>query len=104
VEEETLKLPEAANRAVWLRLQELKESKAVSHVTFAEIYGREKGIKEGIKDSLREALLAKFPQEGAALAEQFKDEQDVERLKSLHRHAVLAQSPDDFRLRVSSPS
>jgi hypothetical protein len=76
----------------------------VSHVTFAEIYGREKGIKEGIKESLREALVAKFPQEGPALAEQFKDEQDVERLKSLHRHAVLAQSPDDFRSRASSSS
>jgi hypothetical protein len=98
-----LKLPADANRAVWLRLQELKESKTVSHVTFAEIYGREKGIKEGIKDSLREALVAKFPQEGPALVEEFKDEQDVERLKALHRHAVLAESPDDFRARASSP-
>jgi hypothetical protein len=72
----------------------------MSHVTFAEIYGREKGIKE----MLREALVAKFPQEGPALAEEFKDEQDVERLESLHRAAVLAQSPDDFRSRASSPA
>jgi hypothetical protein len=99
-----MKLPEDANRAVWLRLQELKEPKPVSHVTFAEIYGREKGIKEGIKDSLREALVAKFPQEGPVLAEECKDEQDVERLKALLRHAVLAQSPDDFRSRASSAS
>jgi hypothetical protein len=99
-----MKLPEAANRAVWLRLEALKEPKAMSHVTFAEIYGREKGLKEGLRDSLREALLARFPQEGAELAAEFKDEQDVERLKSLHRAAVLAQSPDDFRSRVSSPS
>jgi hypothetical protein len=95
-----VKLPEAANRVVWQRLQELKESKTVSHVTFAESYGREKGIKE----SLREVLLVKFPQEGAALAEEFKDEHDVQRLKSLHRLAVLAQSPDDFRSRASSPA
>ena len=80
----------------------------MSHVTFAEIYGREKGIKEGIKegikDSFREALVAKFPQEGSALAAEFQDEQDLERLKSLHRAAALAQSIDDFRLRISSLS
>lgn len=99
-----MKLPEDANRAVWLRLEELKEPKPMSHVTFAEKYYGEKGIKEGIKDSLREALVAKFPQEGQALAAEFKDEQDVERLKSLIRAAVLALSPEDFRSRVSSPS
>jgi hypothetical protein len=95
-----LKLPEEVNRAVWLRLQELKEVKAVSYVTFAEIYGREKGIRE----SLREALMVKFPQEGAALAAEFEGEQNVDRLKALHRAAVLAQSPDDFRSRASSLS
>ncbi len=99
-----MKLPEAPNRAVWLRLQELKEPNPVSHVTFAEIYGREQGIKEGIKESLREALEAKFSQEGTALAARFEGEQNVERLKSLLRAAVLAQSPDDFRSRASSPS
>jgi hypothetical protein len=99
-----LKLPEDANRAVWKRLEALKEPKTMSHVTFAENYGHEKGLKEGLREGLKEVLVAKFPQEGAALAEQVKDEQDVERLKSLHRQAVLAQSPDDFRLRVSSPS
>src|SRR5262249_20116958 len=31
-----LKLPEDANRAVWLRLEQLKEPKPMSHVTFAE--------------------------------------------------------------------
>ena len=77
-----MKLPEDANRAVWLRLEQLKEPRPMSHVTFAEIYGREKGLKEGLRESLREALLAKFPQEGAALAAEFKDEQDVERLKT----------------------
>jgi hypothetical protein len=97
-----LKLPEEANRAVWLRLQELKEPKPMSHVTFAEIYGREKGIKEGIKESLREALEAKFPQEGPTLAAEFKDEQDLDRLKYLLRQAVLAQSPEDFRSRAST--
>jgi hypothetical protein len=95
-----LKLPEDANRTVWLRLEELKESKTMSHVTFAETYGREKGIRE----SLREALVAKFPQDGSALAAEFQEEQNVERLKALLRLAVLAQSPDDFRSRVSSIS
>jgi hypothetical protein len=95
-----MKLPEVANRAVWLRLEELKEPNPMSHVTFAEIYGREKGVRE----SLREALVVKFPQEGQALAAEFAGEQDVERLKSLLRAAVLAQSPDDFRSRASSPS
>ena len=80
----------------------------MSHVTFAEIYGREKGLKEGLKEglreSLREALQAKFPQEGLALAAEFKDEQNLERLKSLLRLAVLAQSSDDFRARASSLS
>src|SRR5438270_921956 len=93
----------SSSRYQTARLEELKEPKSMSHVTFAEIYGREKGIKEGIRDSLREALVAKFPQEGPALAAEFKDEQDVERLKSLVRAAVLAQSPDDFRSRASSP-
>ncbi len=96
-----MKLPEAPNRAVWLRLQELKEINPVPHVTFAEIYGREMGIKESLRS---EALEAKFPQEGTALAAQFEGEQNVERLKSLHRAAVLAQSPDDFRSRASTPS
>jgi hypothetical protein len=73
---------------------------AVSHVTFAEIIGREKGIRE----SLREALVAKFPQEGPALAAEFESEQNVERLKGLLRAAVLAQSPEDFRASISSPS
>ncbi len=99
-----MKLPEEANRAVWLRLEELKEPKAMSHVTFAEIYGHEKGFREGRWESLREALEIKFPQEWVALAAPFKDEKDVERLKSLHRLAVLAQSPDDFRSRAMSPS
>jgi hypothetical protein len=99
-----MKLPEAANRAVWLRLEELKEPKAMSHITFAEIYGHEKGLKEGVKVSLRAALEAKFPQEGAALAAEFAGEENVERLKALHRAAVLAESPDDFRSRASSPA
>jgi hypothetical protein len=115
-----VKLPEAANRSVWLRLQELEEVQTVSHVTFAEIYGREKGLEEGIKEgrkegmkegmkeglreSLREALEAKFPQEGPTLAAEFKDEMNVDRLKLLLRAAVLAQTPEDFRLRISSPS
>jgi hypothetical protein len=95
-----MKLPEEANRVVWLRLEELKEPKAMSHVTFAEIYGQEKGLKL----SLRIALEAKFPQEGPVLAAELKDERDVERLQSLLRLAVLAQSPDDFRSRVASLS
>ncbi len=95
-----MKLPEQANRAVWLRLEELKEPKQMSHITFAEIYGHEKGLKEG----LREVLVAKFPQEGPALAAEYQDERDVERLKSLLRLAGLAQSPDDFRARVSTLS
>jgi hypothetical protein len=103
-----MKLPEEANRAVWLRLEELKEPKFMSHITFAEIYGQEKGLKQGlaqgVRESLREALLAKFPQEGPALAAQFEGEQDLDRLKALHRAAVLAQSPDDFRSRLSPPS
>jgi hypothetical protein len=93
-----MKLPEQANHAVWLRLEELKEPKAMSHVTFAEIYGREKGIKE----SLREVLVAKFPQEGSALAAEFESERNVDRLKGLVRAAGLAQSADDFRSRASS--
>jgi hypothetical protein len=97
-----------ANLAVWLRLEEFKEPKSMSHITFAEIYGREKGLKEGraegLRESLREALVAKFPQEGPALAAQFEGEQDLDRLKALHRAAVLAQSPDDFRSRLSPPS
>ena len=76
----------------------------MSYVPFAERYFGEMGLKQGIKDSLHEALVAKFPQEGPALAEEFKDEQNVERLKALLRAAVLAQSPDDFRSRISSPS
>jgi hypothetical protein len=99
-----MKLPEAANRAVWLRLRELKESRNMTHVTFAEIFGREEGLKEGLKESLREALLAKFPEEGPSLAVEFKDEQNVDHLKFLHRQAVLAQSPDDFRSRITSAS
>jgi hypothetical protein len=131
-----MKLPEEANRAVWRRLEALKEAKIVSHVTFAEIYGREKGLvegrkegltegrkegltegrkegltegrkeglTEGLKESLREALEAKFPQEGPALAAAYQGEQDVERLRALLRHAVLALSPDDFRARAASPS
>ena len=66
--------------------------------------GLEKGVRETRQESLREALVAKFPQHGAALATEFAEEQDIERLKFLHRCAVLAQSPDDFRLRVSTPS
>ena len=84
----------------------------MSHVTYAEIFGREKGLREGIQqgikegyiNSLREALLAKFPQEGAALTAEFESEQNLDRLKALHRAAVLAQSPEDFRSRVSPPS
>lgn len=93
-----LKLPESANRAVWLRLEELKEPKPMSYVPFAEIYGREKGIKE----ALRDALEARFPQEGPELAAPFQGEQDVERLKALLRLAVLAPSPDDFRSRAAA--
>jgi hypothetical protein len=95
-----MKLPEPANRAVWLRLQELKEEEAVSHVTYAEIFGREKGIKESVRD----LLLAKFPEDGAALAAEIESEQNVARLKSLLLAAGLAQSPEDFRARVSTPS
>jgi hypothetical protein len=80
----------------------------MSHITFAEIYGHEKGLKEGrtegLGESLREALVAKFPQEGAALAAQLEGEQDLDRLKALLRAAVLAESPDDFRSRLSPPS
>lgn len=99
-----MKLPEEANRAVWLRLQELKEPIAMSHVTFAEIIGREKGLKEGLKGSLNEALLVKFPEQGPALVEEFKDEQEVGRVKHLLRSVVLASSLEDFRSRASSPS
>jgi len=99
-----LKLPEEANRAVWLRLEELKEAKSMTYIPFAERYGQEKGLREGIRESLVEALVLKFPQEGPALAEEFKGVQDVERLKSLLRAAILAQSPEDFRSRVSSAS
>src|SRR4051794_4637805 len=106
-----MKLPEEANRAVWLRLEQLKEVHAVSHVTFAEIIGREKGlkdgraegIKEGLKESLREALKAKFPEEGESMAAEHENEQNIDRLKVLHRAAVLALSPEDFRARISAP-
>lgn len=109
-----MKLPEPANRAVWLRLENLKEARALSHITFAEIIGREKGIKEGIKEgileghaaglreSLREALEARFPEEAATLFAPFQQEIQVDRLKFLHRAAVLAQSPEDFRTRSAS--
>lgn len=103
-----MKLPEEANRSVWLRLEELKEPQSMSHVTFAERYGHEKGVKEGIKEghqqSLRAALELKFPLEAATLMAEFEGEQDVERLKVLHRFAILALSVEDFRSRVASLS
>src|SRR6186713_883247 len=66
--------------------------------------GRKEGAVETHKELLRDALEARFPEEGAALAAEFQGEQDVDRLKFLHRQAVLAQSPDDFRSRIASPS
>lgn len=93
-----MKLPEAANRAVWLRLQELKEVSPVSYVPIGEIICRENGIRE----SLREALEAKFPEEAATLFAPFQQEIQVDRLKFLLRAAVLAQSPEDFRTRSAS--
>ena len=110
-----MKLPEEANRAVWLRLRELQEPTTMSHVTYAEIFGRQEGFKEGrseglkegrsegLKDSLREALDAKFPEEASTLfAELQSGEPDIDRLKALLRAAVLAVSPDDFRKRIAS--
>ena len=99
-----MKLTEDANRAVWLRLKELQEPKPMSHVTFAETFGREEGIKEGIKESLQEILLAKFPQEGPTLVAEIAGVRDVDRLKALLRAAGQAQSPDDFRARTAPAS
>ena len=103
-----VKLPEDANRAVWLRLEEIKEPKAMSHVTFAEMIGLEKGIEKGrlevLKEALRDLLLTKFPREGSALVEGFEKEVNPDRLKALLRAAGLAASPEEFSSRIASPS
>jgi flagellar biosynthesis/type III secretory pathway protein FliH len=90
----------------------------MSHVTYAEIFGREEGFKQGflegfkqgflegykkgIKDSLCLLLLAKFPQEGATLVAEFEGEQNVDLLEALLLTAGVAQSLDDFRSRLAS--
>jgi hypothetical protein len=100
-----MKLPEDANHAVWLRLRELEEPTNVSHVTYAEIFGRQEGLKEGrtegFKEALRGLLLAKFPQECPALVEEFASEASPDRLKVLLNAAGLAGSLEDFRARTS---
>jgi hypothetical protein len=101
-----MKLPAEASRAVWQRLQELKEPKPMTYIAYSERAGHERGLKEGLKatfyDALREVLVAKFPQEGPALEAEFESEQDVERLKAFLRVAALATTPQDFRSRVAS--
>ena len=99
-----MKLPEADNHAVWLRLRELQESQTMSHVTYAEIFGRQEGRSEGLRDSLRLALEAKFPEASDTLFAACKGEQDPSRLTVLLRAAVQTQSPEDFLLRVSPSS
>jgi hypothetical protein len=82
-------------------VRELTEDTNMTHVTDAEIFGREEGrkegFKEGLKEMVREALVVRFHKEGAALAEDFEGEQRVDRLRLLHRLAILAESPSDFR-------
>jgi hypothetical protein len=95
-----MKLPEGANRAVWLQLQQIKEPRTMSHITFAEMIGIEKGIKE----ALNGLLLTKFPREGPALVEEFEKEASPSRLKALLQAAGLAASLEDFRSRIASPS
>ncbi|MGL4553281.1 MAG: hypothetical protein ACRC33_19115 [Gemmataceae bacterium] len=99
-----MKLSGEANRAVWLRLQEIKEPRTMSHVTFAEIIGIEKGRTEGLQDALRGLLLSKFPQGGSALVEEFGDEANAERLKALLQAAGLAASLEEFRSRIACSS
>ena len=51
-----VKLPEDANRAVWLRLQQIKEPKTMSYITFAELIGIEKGIEQGIEKGIEKGI------------------------------------------------
>ncbi len=95
------------------RLVAYEEEKKMPYVTFAERYGRREGRKEGRQEgrkvgkkegrlqTLREGILdildARFGEVPGEIREMIAVLEDEARLKSLHRHAALAGSLEEFR-------
>ncbi len=74
------------------------------YVIFAERYGRKEGRKEGRLQTLREDILdvldARFGEVPGEIRETVAGLEEEARLKSLHRHAALAGSVEEFRGRL----
>ena len=62
-------------------------------------YFAEKGIKQGIRESIQEVLELRFQPEAASdpLAARLEAINDVQRLKQLHRAAIQVPSLEAFR-------
>ena len=65
--------------------------------------GLEQGMKEWAREDILEALELRLQPEAArAFKSVLETIEDSQRLKQLHRAAILAESPEDFRRALAS--
>jgi hypothetical protein len=100
-----LALPKEYDRAVWTRVEEMKE-KSMPFVTFAERHGFEKGEKkglekgreqgieaglaQGVKQAIEVALESRFPDTVSSLMPRVKQIEDTDRLRRLLQLTITA--------------
>ena len=101
-----LALPKEYDLRVWDRVKALKKEKIMPFVTFAERYGKEKGLIEGRKEGRYEAIESvldlRFPDFLAELMPRVKQVEDLDRLHALLQLAKKA-SLADIQAAVSPP-
>ena len=89
-----LALPREYDLRVWDRVKELKKEKIMPFVTFAERYGKEKGLIEGriegVVKAIETVLKLRFPKAVSVLMPRLLEVKDVDRVQHLLEVALTA--------------
>jgi len=97
-------LPEELERSFWDTLEQYEEEKRMPYVTSVERIGRQKGREEGREEGIlqkgREDVIdileVRFERVPGPLRDRIQEIEDPDRLKSLHRQALLVEALEEF--------
>jgi hypothetical protein len=98
-----LPLSEKLNRRVWAEFTQQTAEGAMPFVTFAEKFGHEKGIKEGLLEGIEAMLEIKFGSAGLEMLPELKGVEDVALLRQVVASLKQGGGVEDVRRLLPPP-
>jgi len=92
-----LTLPEELEQKFWTEVRALDEEKKMRYVTSIERIGHKRGLKEGFKAAVRQALEVRFGEAGLALISEVEALDDESLIRRINEALIRGSSLEQIR-------